>query len=82
MGRPVQRFTVTPAQYAVLVDKATTAGVPITDTNGTATKLGVSVSWSYLEPTLSIQVVKTPFFLSADTVEAKIATVVKEACSG
>ena len=78
MDRPVQRFTVTPEQYARLTATAQAQHVPIVGDSGTTMKFGVGVTWCYVEPTLSIQVTNVPFFLKADTMEAKISALVLE----
>jgi len=78
---PSQVFSnVTPEQYATLLKKGSAAGFNFTGNSGTASQYGVEVSWNYSPETreLSIQCLSTPFFISADTVNAKIAAVVKE----
>lgn len=69
---------VTPERYARLIEKAGSAGIPIDGNNGSASKFGVEVAWSYSPETqeLSIQCLRTPFFLHAGDVEAKIRTLV------
>jgi hypothetical protein len=73
MDRPVQQFTITPAQYQEMIVKSQAAGIPVVGDSGTASKFGIGVSWHYIEPTLSIQVVSTPFFVKPETIEAQIA---------
>jgi hypothetical protein len=71
---------ITPEQYESFVAKAKAAGIAITGDSGTASKMGVTVSWSYDPPRqqLTVQVISTPFFIKASTVDAKIAALVKE----
>lgn len=73
-----QVFTINPAQYVALVVKAQAAGIPIVGDSGTASKFGVQVQWHYIDPTLTIQVMNTPFFISAETVEGKISALIAE----
>ena len=76
-----QVFTgVTPEQYARLAERARGAGIDLDGNNGTASKFGVEVRWNY-EPEnqrLTIQVLKTPFFLNAADVDGRIQTLVQE----
>ena len=76
MTCPIQQFTITPEQYAKLQTEAQNAGVPVVGDSGSASKYGVQVQWNYADPELHIQVLHVPFFMSADTVEAKIVTLV------
>jgi hypothetical protein len=76
-----QRFEgITPAQYARLVAKAKAAGIDLSGNTGTASKYGVEVQWNYAPETeeLTLQCLKTPFFVSAADVNSKIQTLVKE----
>ena len=77
MTRPIQTFTISPAQYADLEKQAQNAGVPVVGDSGSASKFGVQIQWNYADPNLHIQVLHVPFFMSADTVEAKIADLVQ-----
>ena len=74
---------VTPQQYACLAQKATANGIAISGDSGTASKFGVEVSWNYVPAAqqLTIQVLQTPFFVSADDVNSKIQSIVAE-CAG
>ena len=76
-----QVFTgVTPEQFARLVVKARGAGIDLDGNSGTASKFGVEVAWNY-EPDkqqLTIQCVKTPIFLNAADVDARIQSLVRE----
>lgn len=76
-----QRFEgITPEQYARLVAKAKAAGIDLNGNSGTASKYGVEVAWNYVPEAqeLTLQCLKTPFFVSAADVDAKIQTLVKE----
>jgi len=76
-----QVFTgVTPERYARLVEKARGAGIDLEGNSGTASKFGVEVTWSYVpeQQQLTIQCVKTPFFLNAADVDARIQKLVQE----
>ena len=69
---------ITPAQYAILVDKASAAGLDLSGHSGTASKYGVEVAWNYAPELgeLSIQCLKTPFFMSPEAVNAKVKSLV------
>ena len=71
---------VTPDQYSRLVEKAKTAGIDISGNNGTASKFGVEIAWNYAPATqeLSLQCLKTPFFMSAADVNTKIHSLVEQ----
>jgi len=71
---------VTPERYTRMVEKARSAGIPMDGNSGSAAKFGVEVAWSYSPETheLSIQCLRTPFFLNAGDVEAKIRTLVQQ----
>jgi hypothetical protein len=74
---------ITPAQYARLVAKAKAAGIDLSGNSGTASKFGVEVAWNYTTETqeLTLQCLKTPFFVSAADVDTKIQTLVKESAN-
>ena len=76
-----QVFTgVTPDQFARLVEKARGAGIDLNGNSGTASKFGVEMSWNY-EPDkqqLTIQCLKTPPFLNAADIDARIQTLVQQ----
>jgi hypothetical protein len=74
---------VTPVQYARLVAKAKAAGIELSGNSGTASKYGVEVAWNYAPETLelTLQCLKTPFFVSAADVNAKIQALVKESAN-
>ncbi|HET6207627.1 MAG TPA: hypothetical protein VFD98_12515 [Terracidiphilus sp.] len=71
---------VTPEQYGQLVAKAKAAGIDLNGASGTASKFGVEIAWNYSEQAreLTLQCVKTPFFVKAADVDAKIRTLVTE----
>jgi hypothetical protein len=74
---------ITPETYARLVEKAKTAGIDLSGNNGTASKYGVEIAWNYAPAAqeLTLHCLKTPFFMSAADVDAKIAALVKESLS-
>ena len=51
----------------------------IRDSSGTASKYGVEVAWNYSSGTqeLTFQCLRTPFFMKAEDVDAKIKSLVK-----
>lgn len=72
---------ITPEKYARLVEKARGAGIEMQGNSGSATKFGVEVEWNYSPETqdLTLQCLRTPFFLTAADVDAKIQSLVTEA---
>jgi hypothetical protein len=75
-----QVFTgITPDQYARLLDKAREAGIGLSGNSGTVSKFGVEISWNYQPEAheLTIQTLKTPFFLNPADVDAKIRSLVQ-----
>ena len=71
---------VTPEKYARLMEKAKAAGIGLSGNKGTASKFGVEIAWNY-EPAaqeLTLQCLKTPFFMSAADVDARIDKLVAE----
>jgi hypothetical protein len=78
---PPQVFSnISPEQYAALVQKASSGGINLTGNSGTASNFGVEVTWNYSPENreLTIQVLSTPFFLSAESINAKIKSMVEE----
>jgi hypothetical protein len=78
---PPQVFhNVSPENYATLVEKANQAGIQLTGNAGKASQYGVEVEWNYSpeDRELSIQVLTAPFFMSADTINARIKKMVEE----
>jgi hypothetical protein len=70
---------ITPEQYASLLQKAQAAGFALSGNSGTASKFGVEVAWNYSSGTqeLTFQCLRTPFFMKAEDVDAKIKSLVK-----
>jgi hypothetical protein len=76
-----QVFTgITPAQYIKLTEKAKAAGVAINGNNGRASRMGVEVMWNYSEEKqeLVLTCLKTPFFVKAQDINAKLHALVNE----
>ncbi len=71
---------VTPEQFAKLIAKAQAAGIFLSGNSGTASELGVEVAWNYSpdQQKLTLQCLKTPFFVSAEEVDAKLKSLVKD----
>lgn len=85
MSQPAQVWkNVTPAQYEALAAEARAKGIPIVGNSGQAQKVGIAVMWSYVpneitpDGELTIQVMKTPFFISEKTVAKDIAALVEQ----
>ncbi len=74
---------ITPATYAKLTEKARASGIELAGNSGTASRFGVEVAWNYLPETkqLTFQCLKTPFFISANDVHAKLQTLVEQTLS-
>jgi hypothetical protein len=71
---------ITPDQYAKLAEKARGAGIEMQGNSGSASKFGVEVEWKYAPETqeLTLQCVKTPIFLKAADVDAKLRDMVHQ----
>lgn len=71
---------ITPDQYARLTEKAKGAGIDLNGHSGKASKFGVEVAWNYAPANeeLTLQCLKTPFFLNAADVDARIKKLVQE----
>jgi hypothetical protein len=71
---------ITPEQWAKLIAKAQAAGIDLSGNAGTASQFGVEVGWSYSPVTkdLTIQCLRTPFFVRLEDVNAKIKALVQE----
>jgi hypothetical protein len=81
---PPQVFSnITPERFATLSWKAGAAGIAFTGNSGTASKFGVEVTWNYSPEVcrLTIQCLNTPFFMSPETVYAKIKSIVQESAA-
>jgi hypothetical protein len=74
---------ITPEQYDLLLAKANAAGLALSGNSGTASRLGVEVTWNYSPQSrmLTVQCLRTPFFLRPDEVTAKIEALVREAAA-
>jgi hypothetical protein len=72
--------SITPEQYALLIAKANAAGLALSGNSGTASRLGVEVTWNYTPESrmLVVQCLRTPFFLKPEEVNAKIEALVRE----
>lgn len=70
---------ISPERYATLVQKAKAAGIDMSGNSGSASKFGIEVSWSYMpdKQELTLQCLDTPFFMSADDINARIQALVK-----
>lgn len=71
---------IRPEQFAKLSEQARAKGIDMNGNVGIASKFGVEVSWSYSTATgeLVFQCIKTPMFVNAATVYAKLKSVVDE----
>jgi hypothetical protein len=82
MANPPQTFAgITPEKFEALLQKAKNAGFNLAGNSGTAEKFGVEVSWSYVpeHSMLTLQCLRTPLFVNADNVDAKLQSLVHEA---
>lgn len=72
--------SITPERYAKLMERARDSGIEIKGNSGTASEFGVEVAWNYVPETqqLTLHCLKTPFFISAAQINAKIQALVKE----
>lgn len=71
---------VTAIQFKRLAEKAKAVGIAIDGNNGRATRMGVEVEWNYSEEKqeLTVTCLQTPFFVSANDVNAKLHALVSE----
>jgi hypothetical protein len=71
---------IAPEQFATLGVKAAAAGIAITGNTGSASKYGVEVSWNYAPEArqLTLQVLKTPFFINTADIESRLHALVQE----
>jgi len=79
-GAPQVFKSITPEQYALLVEKARGAGIELSGNSGTASKYGVEVTWNYVPEAqeLTLQTLKTPFFMSIADVDGRIQSLVRD----
>jgi hypothetical protein len=77
---PLNFSGITPARFTALTAKAQQAGVPISGDSGTASQMGVTVTWNFdpAAQTLTIQCTDKPFFISCDTINGKIQDAVNQ----
>jgi hypothetical protein len=71
---------VSPEQFAALTAKAKATGIEMTGNSGSASQFGVEVAWKYLpeEQSLTLECLRTPFFVQPEVVYAKLSTLVRE----
>jgi hypothetical protein len=71
---------VTPERYEILANRARQAGIPLSGHSGSASMFGIEVCWNYLpeKQELTIQCLRTPFFMRQGEVEAKIRSLVEQ----
>ncbi|HTA78913.1 MAG TPA: hypothetical protein VK720_05165 [Terracidiphilus sp.] len=77
---PPQIFSgIRPEQFTKLSEQARAKGIDMNGNAGTASKFGVEVSWDYSPETgeLIFRCTKTPMFVNAATVYAKLKSVVE-----
>jgi hypothetical protein len=72
--------SVTPAQFAQLVQQAQASGINLSGNSGSASKFGVEVSWNYSPDTqqLTLECLHTPFFVSRVDVESRLRSLVQQ----
>jgi hypothetical protein len=76
-----QVFTgISPERYSKLTQKARSAGIEMNGNSGSATKMGVEVEWNYSpeDQELTLTCLHTPFFMSANDVNARLHALVSE----
>ena len=80
-GTPQVFSGITPAKYAALMEKANNSGVLMSGSSGRATKMGVEVEWNYSaeKQELVLTCHRTPFFVSAEDVNARLQELVRQA---
>ena len=74
---------ISPRQFAQLAAKAAASGMAIAGNSGSASRLGVEVAWNYAPEAqqLTLQCLKTPFFVSAADVESRLRSLVEQTLS-
>ena len=80
-GTPQVFSGITPAKYEALMEKANNAGVAMSGDSGRATKMGVEVEWNYSEEKqeLVLTCLRTPFFVTAEDINARLQNLVNQA---
>lgn len=71
---------ISPTRYAKLIEKANAAGVEMSGNTGRTNRMGVEVEWSYSEQKqeLVLTCLRTPFFVSPESVNSKLHALVNE----
>ena len=71
---------VAPERYENLAERARAAGIPLEGNSGSAALFGIEVCWNYSPETheLTVQCLRTPFFMKLGEVEAKIRSLVEQ----
>lgn len=71
---------IAPGQFAKLSQKANAAGVKMAGNSGSASKMGVEIAWNYSEDKqqLELTCLRTPFFMKAEDLNAKLRDLVNE----
>ena len=70
---PAKTYTVTPEEFAAIEKRAASgSGINIQGNSGTASKLGVTITWNYDGTTLTIDCTSHPFFVGAEEIQADI----------
>ena len=72
---------ITPAKYALLMERAQDAGLPMNGNSGRASRMGVEVEWNYSpeEQQLVLTCHRAPLFMSVESVNSKIHELVSRA---
>jgi hypothetical protein len=80
-NHPLVFSSVTPLQFAQLAEKARANGIDISGNSGSASQLGVEVSWEFVPATgqLTLHCLRTPFFLKLEEVNARLRRMVESA---
>ena len=71
---------ITAAQYELLAENARAAGIDMKGNSGRVSRMGVEVEWDYSpeKQELTLTRLRTPFFVSAKDVNARLRAVVNE----
>jgi hypothetical protein len=77
-SHPAQTFPVTPAQFDLLSQRASAAGIALSGTSGSATKDGITLAWTYnaAAQTLMIQCTDAPSFVPSSMIASRIQSLV------
>ncbi|HTB96449.1 MAG TPA: hypothetical protein VK716_05540 [Terracidiphilus sp.] len=84
LNAPLVFKGIAPEQFVQLTAKAAASGTPISGNSGTTSKLGVEVTWNYnpAAQQLTLQSLKTPFFVTLDDIEARFKLLVEQSIAG